>query len=264
MDLQKAKRSERYASIAVWLMAGGFAAFALSIGAYTLSLSQQGLSNRSGDWGTFGDFIGGMAGTLIAFMTLVAIAFTLHLQARELEETRAELEKQTTATERQAFEATFFRLLANRQDTLKDVRWGQRMGRRALHHIATECANQFVAPVGDALGEAQVARTVDNVFNQFRAELDPLVGSTMQLLRFAASAKAPSGAVNCREIALADFSNADQVLFLFVGLSNYGKRYGAFDVVRDSGLLKQFAPNSFAVLIPQALLDRYEPQQQRG
>lgn len=49
-------------------------------------------------WGQFGDFIGGFVGTVIALSTLVALALTLFLQARALDETKAALSQQTAAT----------------------------------------------------------------------------------------------------------------------------------------------------------------------
>jgi hypothetical protein len=77
------------------LGAAGFYWWELGIG------RAQELSRASADWGTFGDFVSGIAGTVIAMCTLVALAITLNLQAKELEATRQELGKQTHAANQQ-------------------------------------------------------------------------------------------------------------------------------------------------------------------
>jgi hypothetical protein len=257
MNPSEKNRSERYASIAVGLMVGGFVAIALCIAAYTLVLSRHGLSDRSIDWGTFGDFIGGMAGTVIALITLIAIAFTLHLQARELEETRAELRKQASTMERQTTETTFFHLLTNRQNTLARFQLGDRIGREAMRTIATYIAQSHNnTPPADY--NAETFPVIDSAINTYRTELDPVIGSTMQLLRFVTSIKPIDRALDYKGIALADFSLADQVLFLFVGCSSHGQRYRAFEVLRDVGVVGGLTHNAYAVALPQALIARYQ------
>lgn len=72
-------------------------AFTSAVIAYGVLLNGP-LSQASADWGTFGDFIGGMAGTVIALATLVALVVALQLQAKELEETRQALRDQVAAT----------------------------------------------------------------------------------------------------------------------------------------------------------------------
>ena len=53
------------------------------------------------DWGLFGDYIGGVAGTLLIFATLIALVVALVAQATELEETRQALEDQVKASNNQ-------------------------------------------------------------------------------------------------------------------------------------------------------------------
>lgn len=49
------------------------------------------LSGSSADWGTFGDYIGGTLNPFLAFLSFLALVFTLLLQARQLELSREEL-----------------------------------------------------------------------------------------------------------------------------------------------------------------------------
>lgn len=55
-------------------------------------------------WGTFGDFVGGVLGPLLGFLSLIALLLTLVLQNRELEETRNELKQSRLAHEGQLAE----------------------------------------------------------------------------------------------------------------------------------------------------------------
>ena len=98
------KRSVRYFWIALGLSAFGLAALGTSAFAYWRALHRFGLSSYSEDWGSFGAFVSGIAGTAIALATLVALAVTFALQARELENSRH-------SVERQIFDNTFFQLL---------------------------------------------------------------------------------------------------------------------------------------------------------
>ena len=58
-------------------------------------------SPAGSDWGLFGDYIGGVAGTLLAFATLIALVVALVVQATELEETRRALQSQVETSESQ-------------------------------------------------------------------------------------------------------------------------------------------------------------------
>lgn len=87
---------------------------------------------KKGEWGTFGDFIGGTLNPLFALFSLFAIIYTIKIQTEELELSRKELEEtkeelkesriaqqeqseslklQNQATKLQIFENTFFQLI---------------------------------------------------------------------------------------------------------------------------------------------------------
>lgn len=87
---------------------------------------------KKGEWGTFGDFIGGTLNPLFALFSLFAIIYTIKIQTKELQLSREELEAtrkelegsriaqqeqseslklQNQATKLQMFENTFFKLI---------------------------------------------------------------------------------------------------------------------------------------------------------
>ena len=97
----KIKPISKYTRIAIGLAAIGALCVAVSLVAYWLRLHELGLSNSSSDWGSFGDFIGGFAGTIVSLITLIALACTLHLQAVELADTSDALRDQAKSMNEQ-------------------------------------------------------------------------------------------------------------------------------------------------------------------
>ena len=84
------------------------------------------VSDKKDDWGTFGDYIGGTVGTVIALFLFLATLEIIHLQKKELKETRDELERSGNAQELQAklfeqqqFETTFFSLISLLNEEIK-------------------------------------------------------------------------------------------------------------------------------------------------
>jgi hypothetical protein len=51
------------------------------------------VSTSTGDWGTFGDYVGGVAGTLIALGAFVALLETLRLQSASLQQQRRDIDR---------------------------------------------------------------------------------------------------------------------------------------------------------------------------
>lgn len=100
------------------------------------------------EWGTVGDFFGGLLNPVFGFLTIVALVLTLLLQSKELKMSREELEmsrkeleksaealkSQNKAIELQSFEQTFFAWLATYREILGEVTGssGER-GRNALN-----------------------------------------------------------------------------------------------------------------------------------
>lgn len=99
-------------------------------------------STAKSDWGTFGDFMGGTLNPLFAFLSLIAIIYTITIQTQELEysreelkATKEELEKSRIAQEEQSdsfkmqnisikqqtFENTFFKLLEHHNELIGEL-----------------------------------------------------------------------------------------------------------------------------------------------
>ncbi len=105
-----------------------FSFYFYKFGAYSLSADR-------GDWGTFGDYLGGTLNPILSFFGLIALLLTIVLQGKELELTRRELQRSAEAQERtqevldeqsntqikQQFEGTFFALLDQHNRLLSDI-----------------------------------------------------------------------------------------------------------------------------------------------
>lgn len=93
------------------------------------------ISNLIGKAGTFGDFLGGTLNPILSFLTFMGLLITILLQSKELEESRRELSHsakaqeqtentlkiQTKNLEKQKFESTFFALLNQHNELLKEL-----------------------------------------------------------------------------------------------------------------------------------------------
>lgn len=80
-------------------------------------------STSQGDWGTFGDFIGGTLNPIVSFLTLTVAVNVWRLQKRELEDTRLALEAQGKIAETQRKEQRFYDLLNLYRNTLMSVEY---------------------------------------------------------------------------------------------------------------------------------------------
>lgn len=88
------------------------------------------VSVDNGDWGTFGDFFGGILNPVIASFALYWLITSVNLQIQELKKTNEALEKTVETAERQQnqssiqnFESLFFQLLKTKNDSLKDIEY---------------------------------------------------------------------------------------------------------------------------------------------
>lgn len=80
------------------------------------------------DWGVTGDFFGGVLNPILAFCSLIALLYTVHLNKQELEATRKELattratmNEQMEVSKQQRFESTFFSFLDQHNQVLKEI-----------------------------------------------------------------------------------------------------------------------------------------------
>lgn len=82
--------------------------FAFVVCSYAINFYAQNFSKDSGDWGTFGDFVGGTLNPLLSFLALMILLRTFSMQKEELKDTKEILKTQSQTQIKQQFESTFF------------------------------------------------------------------------------------------------------------------------------------------------------------
>ena len=116
----------------------GVAAFVF--GFYFYNFHGKLITTTNGEWGTFGDFIGGTLNPFFSFLSFIALLTTINLQRKELKASRKELkastkqlkrtanaqemaqkalDKQLQTQSKQQFENTFFSLLDQHNQILE-------------------------------------------------------------------------------------------------------------------------------------------------
>ena len=110
--------------------------FCVIIIVYTSNFYDHSLSDKSADWGTFGDFIGGTLNPTLAFLSLIAILNTINIQSKELsnssralENSEKELAKSSEALTEQSkslkiqnFETTFFNMINLHNEIIRNIK----------------------------------------------------------------------------------------------------------------------------------------------
>lgn len=127
-DFGSLSRPERFARIAAFLIVAGLFSIIACVAVYVFFFHRHPMGETE-DWGAFGAFISGAAGTALSAFTLAALAFTLALQADELAESRKlankqyeTLEKQSSTMAQQAFDSAFFNLIERFSQVRDSVR----------------------------------------------------------------------------------------------------------------------------------------------
>lgn len=93
----------------------------LVLGAYALFFLSAGISRDPSDWGTMGDYFGGLMNPVVSFATLVVAYAVWKQQREELRHTKIALEDQAKTAEQQRQEQRFFDLLSLYHSTVNSI-----------------------------------------------------------------------------------------------------------------------------------------------
>ena len=99
MDLERLEKTVRRARVAAFAMV---AAVVASHILWFVLVQGRGLSADPGDWGTFGDFVGGLLNPAIAYMAFYWLTVSVLVQKTELSETKKALSESRDAQRDQA------------------------------------------------------------------------------------------------------------------------------------------------------------------
>lgn len=152
-ELQKLKQQMFYSKLIV----GGIITIVLALYFSTFHVS---VSVDNGDWGTFGDFFGGVLNPVIASFALYWLITSVNLQIQELKKTNEALvktvetaQKQQNQVSIQNFESLFFQLLS----TLNNI----------TNNIQAGSASTFIKLVENQLKNRELKDSILNYVKKF-------------------------------------------------------------------------------------------------
>jgi len=115
------------------------------------------ISESPNDWAQFGDFVGGVVGTIVSAATLALVAVTILIQLRvmnlakrqledsqkELALTRDEMKQSNSALRQQTFESTFFRMLEQFRQYTQSISYGSASGIDAFTSMRIDLKGRY-------------------------------------------------------------------------------------------------------------------------
>jgi Putative phage abortive infection protein len=134
------------------LIPGVYVVGAVVLVFYALYFWGTGISGDPSDWGTLGDYFGGLMNPVVSFATLI-VAYAVWKQQRdELRDTKKALEDQAKTAEQQRQEQRFFDLLHVYYRTVESLRIEMRFG--GIHaYQGKEAIQRWLAESAKELGD---------------------------------------------------------------------------------------------------------------
>jgi len=120
-----------------------------------------GLSESNLIWGTFGDYIGGIASPILSFLALIAILITLRYQRQELEKTFQSQKDEKKNAQHLLFTQTIFNMLRLHNEIVENIQHGNATrSRSAFKKIFQKCELQIVFDKPDPDGDRKLKDSV--------------------------------------------------------------------------------------------------------
>lgn len=166
----------------------GLATIAGALLAYYLKFDEGlGLSNDKGDWGVFGDFVGGLSNPIITFITMCMLIKSIDLQ-REANNAVIEQNDSIKKTEEiRSFESTFFNLIEIMKQEFSNIHVVNSeidaRGSAAITHI-----EQYLRSIATAQDTHETQTSISKEFEQLDDSLNMSLFSAIRsfctLIRF--------------------------------------------------------------------------------
>jgi len=223
----------------VWIMLGAAVG---ATGAAILRYRQTFpvLSQDHGTWGQAGDYFGGFLGAGLAFLALLALLWSVHIQQNELSETRKILRDQATEFERQGARETFFRLMALHSNNMTILASGDVHAVMFIRRITDNLIVKLNSV--EFLTQGELAQAFSEVNETYEYWLDPYYRTLTSILAFIEGnphLQDPSFI----KILRGQLSIDEQIWIYFAGLSERHaslRRYAIQHKLFDSSMLHRF------------------------
>jgi hypothetical protein len=255
--------------ILIWIMLLG-ATLAIGVVWYQYAKRFNVISARHEDWGQAGDYFGGFLGAGLAFLALLALLWSVHIQKTELSATTAILKAQARELERQNVKDIFFRMLMLHNENTRALYLYDINGRREANGRAVI---GFIAHAILSVGGAGISmpglasraqQTFESTYRTYSDSLGHYFRTLYSIFRFLKSSRD----LNEQErnelavIARAQISDAELVLLFFNCLTPQGAKFKSlveefrlFDNLREeqladwTGLLPLYSATAYGPAI---------------
>lgn len=208
------------------------------------------LSTQTETWGQFGDYFGGVVGTLLVAATLAALLVSIRIQhaihettKRELDTTTRLLSEQGKAIRQQVFDATLFQMLNRFSAAVSSVHATQRetldvrSGAGAFEVIYEHFRDHFSWQPGDDIVDS-ITQAHRQVYPVFETALGPYFRLLYHVFKRIDQEESLSTQerINYSNIARAQLSRYELVLLFYNGLTPYGRKFKP--LIEKYGVLK--------------------------
>ena len=102
---------------------------------FALKFAKHPISDSIGDWGTFGDYVGGLLNPVVGLATVLLVIISITTQQKELRASLKEMKSANEATARMTFEQSMFAWLENYHSQIKGIEVGKYKGRMVMQHL---------------------------------------------------------------------------------------------------------------------------------
>lgn len=103
--------------------------------AFAFKFAKHPISDSIGDWGTFGDYVGGLLNPVVGLATVLLVIISIVTQQKELRASLKEMQSANEATARMSFEQSMFAWLENYHSQIKGIERGEYKGRMVLQDL---------------------------------------------------------------------------------------------------------------------------------
>lgn len=216
------------------------------------------LSSSQSIWAGFGDYVGGTLTPALAFLSLIALLWTIQLQNDALDVSREELrlsreelarstqqlQRSAEALQRQNFEATYFQMLRRLNDSVGELSHGPHEGREVLRFISGEILQQLNSRATTDMDT--LIRHYEQGHRQYREYLDPYFRLLFHIFTFISRSGLPDEEeIVYANIARAQLTNYELRLLFYNGMTGEGKD-GFKPLVERYGILKHLENQDLA------------------
>jgi len=243
--------------VLLFIVFAGIGAAVLSVYLYWSRFSGP-LSTDQAVWGQLGDYIGGVLNPTFSFLAFIALAMTVALQIRQIQNSAIEsrktdqaLSSQLANLQQQVFEGTFFQMLRLHNDIISALNLpGEDVQGRACFEVIFK---DLVYGTGVHRGDIANFSDFDTQYEMFYQKHEPVLAHYFRLLYTLIKLVKASQIQNKRfytNIVRAQLSSHELELLFFNCLSSYG-RDKFKPMVEEFAMLKTFRgmsePPSFLV-----------------